>query len=122
MYTPGPSETVYRISKVGLKSIVQTLAVELAPHGIRINLLVPGHYRTRLTAGVPADIEAKLIQQIPLRTFGDVADCGNVAAFLLSPVLAKYITGAELVVDGGLSLRPLYFGTDDELKAMNQVS
>jgi len=121
MYTPGPTETVYRISKFGLKSLVQSLAVELAPHSIRVNLLVPGHYRTRLTEGIPAEIEAKLKQQIPLRRFGDTADCGNAAVFLLSPALARYVTGAELVIDGGLSLRPLYFGTDEQLKDANRV-
>ncbi|MCC6492785.1 MAG: SDR family oxidoreductase [Pirellulales bacterium] len=121
MYTPGPAEAVYRISKVGLKSLVETMAVELAPHGIRVNLLVPGHYRTRLTAGIPADIEAKLRQEIPLRRFGQPLDCGHAAAFLLSPILARYVTGAELVVDGGLSLRPIYFGDDEQLKALNEM-
>jgi NAD(P)-dependent dehydrogenase (short-subunit alcohol dehydrogenase family) len=122
MYTPGPTEAVYRITKYGLKSLNENLAIELAPHGIRVNLLVPGHYRTRLTEGIPREIEERLKQQIPLRRFGDTADCGAAAAFLLSPTLAAYITGAELVVDGGLSLRPLYFGTDDELKDLNKTN
>lgn len=120
MYTPGPTETVYRMTKVGLKSLVQSLSVELAPHGIRVNLLVPGHYRTRLTEGIPAEIEAKLKQQIPLRRFGETSDCGHAAAFLLSPRLAKYVTGAELLVDGGISLRPMHFLTDEELMGLNE--
>jgi glucose 1-dehydrogenase len=120
MHTPGPTESVYRITKFGLKSLNQSLAIELAPHGIRVNLLIPGHYRTRLTEGIPPAIEDKLKQQIPLRRFGDTADCGAAAAFLLSPALAAYITGAELLVDGGLSLRPMYFGTDEELKDLNR--
>jgi NAD(P)-dependent dehydrogenase (short-subunit alcohol dehydrogenase family) len=119
MYTPGPTETVYRITKYGLKSIVESLAIELAPHSIRVNLLVPGHFPTRLTEGIPANIEAQLKQNIPLRRFGMTSDCGNAAVFLLSDALSPYTTGAELVVDGGLSLRPLYFGTDDELKNLN---
>ncbi|MEX2307963.1 MAG: SDR family oxidoreductase [Pirellulales bacterium] len=121
MYTPGPTETVYRITKYGLKSLVQSLAVEFAPHGIRVNLLVPGHFRTRLTEGIPAAIEKQLQQNIPLRRFGNTSDCGNAAVFLLSDALSNYTTGAELVLDGGLSLRPLYFGTDDELKRLNAV-
>jgi NAD(P)-dependent dehydrogenase (short-subunit alcohol dehydrogenase family) len=119
MYTPGPTETVYRITKYGLKSLVESLAVELAPHGIRINLLVPGHYRTRLTKDIPQAIERQLQQQIPLRRFGNTSDCGNAAVFLLSDALSGYTTGAELVVDGGLSLRPLYFSSDDELERLN---
>jgi NAD(P)-dependent dehydrogenase (short-subunit alcohol dehydrogenase family) len=119
MYTPGPTEAVYRITKYGLKSLNESLAIELAAHGIRVNLLVPGHFRTRLTEGIPPETEDKLRHQIPLRRFGDTADCGAAAAFLLSQVLAAYITGTELVVDGGLSLRPMFFGTDDELKDLN---
>ncbi|HMO83690.1 MAG TPA: SDR family oxidoreductase [Lacipirellulaceae bacterium] len=120
MYTPGPTETVYRMTKAGLKSLVQSIAVELAPHGIRANLLVPGHYRTRLTAGLSTEIEERLTHQIPMRRFGETSDCGNAAVFLLSPTLARYITGAELVVDGGLSLRPLSFLTDGELASLNR--
>lgn len=119
MYTPGPGETVYRITKFGLKAIVQNLAIELAPHGIRANLLVPGHYRTRLTANIPTEIEQRLTQQIPLRRFGETNECGSAALFLLSDLLSGYVTGAELVVDGGLSLRPLYFGSDDQLENLN---
>lgn len=119
MYTPGPTETVYRITKYGLKSVVQNLAIELAPHGIRANLLVPGHYRTRLTEKIPAAIEDQLRGRIPLRRFGATSECGAAAVFLLSDALSGYTTGAELVVDGGLSLRPLYFGTDDELQKLN---
>ncbi len=120
MYTPGPTETVYRITKFGLKSLAQSQAVELAPYGIRVNLLVPGHYRTRLTQGIPAAVEAKLKGQIPLRRFGDTSDCGNAAVFLLSDALSAYTTGAELVVDGGLALRPLFFGGDDDLERLNR--
>jgi len=120
MYTPGPTETVYRITKYGLKSLVESLAVELAPHGIRVNLLVPGHYRTRLTKDIPPAIEKQLQHQIPLRRFGNTSDCGSAAVFLLSDALSSYTTGAELVVDGGLSLRPLSFMSDEDLQRLNQ--
>jgi NAD(P)-dependent dehydrogenase (short-subunit alcohol dehydrogenase family) len=121
MYTPGPGETVYRITKFGLKAIVQNLAIELAPYGIRANLLVPGHYRTRLTANIPAPVEQQLAQQIPLRRFGETRECGNAGVFLLSDALSGYTTGAEMVVDGGLSLRPLYFGDDSQLQGLNSL-
>ncbi|HWD18977.1 MAG TPA: SDR family oxidoreductase [Verrucomicrobiae bacterium] len=121
IYTPGPAETVYRISKLGLKSLSQSLAIELAPFHIRVNLLVPGHYQTRLTAGIPPEIEAKLIQQIPLRRFGNLRECGCAAVMLLSDELSGYTTGAELVVDGGLHLRTLHFLSDEKLAALNQA-
>ena len=119
IYTPGPREAVYRMTKCGLKSLTQSLAIELAPFAIRVNLLVPGHYRTRLTAGLSPEIEKRLIGEIPLRRFGQLRDCGYAAVMLLSDELSGYITGAELVVDGGLSLRPLNFMTDAELRRMN---
>lgn len=119
MYTPGPTETVYRISKFGLKAIVQNLAIELAPHGIRANLLIPGHYQTKLTANIPAETEQELRRRIPLRRFGQTHECGSAAVFLLSDVTAGYVTGAELIVDGGLSLRPMFFESDEELKKLN---
>jgi NAD(P)-dependent dehydrogenase (short-subunit alcohol dehydrogenase family) len=119
MYTPGPTETVYRITKMGLKALSQSLAIELAPYGIRVNLLVPGHYRTRLTAGIPAAVEERLTREIPLRRFGQLDECGHAAVMLLSDALSGYTTGAELVVDGGLHLRPLCFLSEPELQALN---
>jgi NAD(P)-dependent dehydrogenase (short-subunit alcohol dehydrogenase family) len=119
MYTPGPREAVYRITKFGLKSLNQSLAIELAPFEIRVNLLVPGHYQTNLTAGIPSDVEERLKREIPLRRFGNLRDCGNAAVMLLSDELSGYTTGAELVVDGGLHLRPLNFLSEEELSRMN---
>jgi NAD(P)-dependent dehydrogenase (short-subunit alcohol dehydrogenase family) len=120
MYTPAATEAVYRMTKVGLKSLVESLAVELAPHRVRVNLLVPGHFRTRLTQGVSETAEMQLKQQIPLRRFGDARDCGTAAVFLLSNVLSAYTTGAELLIDGGLSLRPLVFSNDEDLGGLQR--
>ncbi len=119
MYTPAYTETVYRITKTALKSLTESAAIELAPYGIRANLLVPGHYRTRLTSGIPSEVEARLRREIPLRRFGDLAQCGYAAVMLLSDALSGYITGAELAVDGGLHLRPLSFLSEEELLRLN---
>jgi NAD(P)-dependent dehydrogenase (short-subunit alcohol dehydrogenase family) len=119
IYTPAYREIVYRITKTGLKSLMEGLALELAPYGIRVNLLVPGHYRTRLTSGIPKQIEERLIQEIPLRRFGHLPECGSAAVMLLSDALSGYTTGAELIVDGGLHLRPLNFLSDEELQRLN---
>lgn len=119
MYTPGPTETVYRMTKTALKPLTVSLAIELAPHNIRANLLVPGYYRTRLTQGISPEIENLLLEEIPLRRAGETRECANAAVFLLSDALSGYTTGAELLVDGGISSRPLSFSSYEELKSMN---
>jgi NAD(P)-dependent dehydrogenase (short-subunit alcohol dehydrogenase family) len=104
---------------MGLKMFVETLAIELAPFGIRVNMLTPGHFPTRLTSRIPAHMEAKLKAEIPLRRFGNPDECGAAAALLLSDRLSGYTTGADIVVDGGLSLRPVPMFTDEEIMSMN---
>ena len=118
-FCPAYGESSYRISKMGLKMFVETLAIELAPFGIRVNLLTPGHFPTRLTSKIPAPIEAKLKAEIPLRRFGNPDECGAAAVLLLSDRLSGYTTGADIVVDGGLSLRPLPMRTLEEIVNMN---
>lgn len=118
--TPGYGEVSYRISKAGLKVIVQNLAMELAPWGIRVNMLTPGHFPTRLTAGIPEAIEGWLKTQIPLRRFGDpLQEVGPAAVLLLSDRLSGYTTGGDLIIDGGLSLRGMNHRSDEELEALN---
>jgi NAD(P)-dependent dehydrogenase (short-subunit alcohol dehydrogenase family) len=119
MYTPGPTETVYRMTKAALKPLTVSLAIELAPHNIRVNLLIPGYYRTKLTAGIPPDVERRLLEEIPLHRPGELRECANAAVFLLSDSLSGYTTGAELLVDGGIAMRPLWLSTPEALKALN---
>jgi gluconate 5-dehydrogenase len=108
------------LSKTGLKVLTEQLALELAPHGIRVNLLTPGHYPTRLTSGMTQATEEKLKREIPLRRFGEpLQEIGPSAVLLVSDRLSPYTTGAELIVDGGLSLRPINFWSDEELRAFN---
>lgn len=118
-YSRSYSEASYHISKTGLKVFMTALAVEMAPYGIRVNLLVPGHFPTRLTADLPDDRAEKLIHQIPLRRFGDPEEVGPSAVLLLSEKLSPYTTGAELVVSGGLHLRPLDLYSEEEILKMN---
>lgn len=110
----------YRVSKTALKPLMEQMALELAPHHIRANLLTPGHFPTRLTSGLTGAAAGKLRAEIPLRRFGDpMEELGAAAVLLLSDHLSGYTTGTELVVDGGLALRPINFWTDDELLALN---
>jgi len=90
----------------GLAGVVKSLADELGPAGIRMNGILPVRIATdrvrELDArrGDPDQVRARLSQQIPLRRYGEPAEFGRAAAFLLSPA-ASYITGAMIPVDGG---------------------
>ncbi|MCU1672309.1 MAG: short-chain dehydrogenase/reductase [Frankiales bacterium] len=82
----------------GLAMLAKTMADELGPRGVRVNGLLPGRVltdRLRELGMDPADVGG-----IPLRRFGDPAEFGRVAAFLLSPA-ASYVTGTMVPVDGG---------------------
>jgi 3-oxoacyl-[acyl-carrier protein] reductase len=118
-FTPQATEASYRISKTGLMAYVEVLAGELAPFGIRANMVVPGHFTTRMTTGMSAHHTAMVRAQIPLRRVGEPEEVGNAVALLLSDGLAGYTTGSKIVVDGGLHLRPLPSFSDEELVALN---
>lgn len=120
VYTPLYKETGYRVSKTGLRAYMELLAVELAPFGIRANMLTPGYFHTRVSAHLSGEKELRVLNTIPLRRAGDLErDIGPAAVLLLSDALSGYTTGSELVVDGGLKLRPLPYYTDEEIREMN---
>jgi NAD(P)-dependent dehydrogenase (short-subunit alcohol dehydrogenase family) len=102
-----PGETAYRAAKAGLQAHVEVMAVELAEAGVRVNLLSPGAVDTPFVADVPAETRAAVARQIPMLREATPAEIAPAAIFLLSSRLASYVTGAELVVDGGLQHRPL---------------
>jgi 3-oxoacyl-[acyl-carrier protein] reductase len=91
----------------GLAMVAKTLADELGPRNIRVNGLLPGRLDTARVreldkaAGNAAKNRRDFEGRIPLRRYGDPAELGRVAAFLLSPA-ASYVTGAMVPVDGGL--------------------
>ncbi len=118
-YTQAYNEASYHISKTGLRVFKNTLALEMAPFGVRINLLVPGHFETGLTRQISPDTAAVMRQQIPLRRFGSTPELGAAALLLLSDALSPYTTGAELTVDGGLHLRPLPLLSDEAIQTLN---
>jgi glucose 1-dehydrogenase len=99
---------------------MESLAVELAPFRIRVNQITPGHFHTHFTAAVPPRVENIMKSQIPLRRIGEPEEIGPAAVFLLSDRLSPYITGADVVIDGGLSIRPLPIYSDDEIEKMNR--
>jgi 3-oxoacyl-[acyl-carrier protein] reductase len=87
----------------GLAMLAKTLADELGPRGVRVNGLMPGRVdtdRVRSLDGPDPAVRRGIEATIPLRRYGDPAEFGRVAAFLLSPA-ASYVTGAMVPVDGG---------------------
>ncbi len=91
----------------GLAMAAKTLADELGPRGIRVNGLMPGRIDTERVqeldagSGDAAAAKEKQVAAIPLRRYGDPAEFGRVAAFVLSPA-AGYVTGAMYPIDGGV--------------------
>ena len=118
-FNPAYTETAYRISKMGLRMLMQNLAIELAPYGVRVNMVTPGHFVTRMTGGISAEIEAKMLDIIPAHRFGEPGEIGNAVAFLLSDRLSRYTLGADLVIDGGLTLNPLPLRSPEEIEQLN---
>jgi glucose 1-dehydrogenase len=101
---PFPHFTSYCASKGGVKMMMRNLSIELAPYGITVNNIAPGAIETPINTALlndPPKLKA-LLDNIPLGRLGQVSDVGGVAAFLASSD-ADYITGATIVVDGGLT-------------------
>ncbi|MCK7621912.1 SDR family oxidoreductase [Streptomyces sp. RS10V-4] len=106
VHEPIPGLTVSNGLRPGLAGFAKSLADELGPRGIRVVGVLPGRIATdRMTqldelSGDPEGSRARNCAAIPLRRYGDPAEFGRTAAFLLSPA-ASYLTGVMLPVDGG---------------------
>ena len=102
-FTASPGLAAYGAAKAGVISLTRTLAVEAAPHGVRVNCLAPGWVRTELTRRMWSDPETSraLVAQIPMGRWADVEELAG-PLLLLASDAGSYITGTTLVVDGGL--------------------
>lgn len=96
-----PGLAFYDASKHGLWGFTKNLALELAPHGIMVNAIAPGGVATPGTG--MGKVPDAFLAKIPLHRLGDADEIGKVALFLASD-LSSYMTGAQIVVDGGTLL------------------
>ncbi|HUG12912.1 MAG TPA: SDR family oxidoreductase [Opitutaceae bacterium] len=101
-----PLVVAYSSAKTAMLGMVRTLSTELSQHGVRVNAVAPGWIDTEMSrkafAGDPAR-KSKILSRTPMQKLGDVSDVGWAAVYLASPA-AKFVTGAILPVDGGVSM------------------
>ena len=94
----------YPTSKAALLQLTRHMAVEWARYGVRVNALLPGYYRTDMAAAyLDSDAGQALLQKIPQRRVGEPADLHG-PILLLASEASRYMTGAAITVDGGLSI------------------
>jgi NAD(P)-dependent dehydrogenase (short-subunit alcohol dehydrogenase family) len=103
-----PNLSIYSATKGAVAALVRSLAVELAPRKVRVNSVCPATILTPIQAkfGLPPDVAqavaAQYTARIPLGRFGAAEEVARAALFLASPA-SSYVTGIELLVDGGLA-------------------
>ena len=93
----------YSASKAGVIGLTKTFALEWARFNIAVNCVAPGGVKTRMTAAIPDNIMAQLVERIPLKRMAEPDEIAAVHAFLASDE-ASYITGQVIWVDGGLTV------------------
>lgn len=91
----------YAASKAGIIALTKTVAKELASRNINANAVAPGFIQTDMTAKLPEDVKAKMMEAIPMAKLGTPQDVANVCLFLASEE-SSYITGQTIIVDGGM--------------------
>ena len=102
-----PGNSVYAAAKAGMRSLARNLGVELVGRGIRVNCVSPGPIDSPIfnRSGVPpeelAGMREAIRMQIPMKRFGESEECAGAVLFLASSE-ASFITGVDLLVDGGI--------------------
>jgi NAD(P)-dependent dehydrogenase (short-subunit alcohol dehydrogenase family) len=100
-----PDVSVYGMTKGGIVQMTKAMALEWAPHGICVNAIGPGTFKTELTQALYEDStrSERIVSRIPLGRAGNPADLAGAVVYLASPA-SDYVTGQVLWVDGGWQL------------------
>lgn len=100
--TPLSRVFTYSVSKAGINSVTQYLAREFAPHGIRVNAIIPGFFPAEQNRKIlSADRVESILKHTPMNRFGTPDELKGAAVFLASEQASSFVTGALLRVDGG---------------------
>jgi 3-oxoacyl-[acyl-carrier protein] reductase len=95
--------SVYASTKSGLIGLTRSLARELGPRNVTVNLVAPGYVNTDMTKDLPKEFKDVVVSQTPLGRIAEPSEIAELVAFLASEK-ARYITGAIIPVDGGLGM------------------
>lgn len=99
--TGNAGQANYAASKAGVIAFTKSTAKELSKRNIRANAIAPGFIKTRMTDKLGAEMQQKVLDNIPLGRLGEPKEIADVAVFLASDA-SRYMTGQTLIVDGGL--------------------
>lgn len=99
-----PGQCNYSASKGGIIAFTKSVARELASRNIRANAIAPGFIATKMTENIPADLQKKMLDSIPLGRYGTPEDVADLAVFLAGDRSA-YITGQVISICGGMVMQ-----------------
>ena len=99
-----PNIAPYAATKGAVKMLTKGMAIDLGPHGINVNGIGPGYFKTELNAKLVADetFNAWLVNHTPSRRWGEVEELAGAAVFLASDA-SRFVNGHILYVDGGIT-------------------